>query len=81
MATWDAPLLAVGAAAEPEAEEDPAAAVDPAAAEVPLASAESAPGVGAPKVLTPDGMGPGGAEAEAPIPTKNPAPCCRKRKE
>ena len=47
------------------------AVAEPEAAEaVPLAVAEAAPGVGAPKMVTPDGVGPTGAEAEAPTPTK-----------
>lgn len=77
-ATWDAPLDVVGAAAEPEAALDPLAAAEPVAEAPPLARVESAPGVGAPKVETPDGILPTGAEADAPTPTKNPTPCCRK---
>lgn len=82
-ATWDALLLVeddVLPLAVPEAVPDPLAVADPEAAvpeaeAVPLVIAESAPGVGAPKVETPDGIGPTGADAEAPIPTKNPTPC------
>lgn len=78
-ATWDAALVEVGAAAEPEpVPEDPVAEAPE--AEV-AAEAEAAPGVGAPKTLTPDSLGPTGAEAEAPTPTKLPTPCCRKLKE
>lgn len=73
-ATWDAlaALLVdvVAALAEPEAAVDP-----PEPVALPLARAVSAPGVGAPKVETPVGISPTGAEAEAPIPTKNPTPC------
>jgi hypothetical protein len=79
-ATWDAPLVADVAAplAEPEADPLAAAEPEPEAVALPLARAESAPGVGAPKVETPDGILPTGAEAEAPIPTKNPTPCYKK---
>jgi hypothetical protein len=66
--TLDAPLVLDGVAAEPEA----------IAVALPLVRAVSAPGVGIPKLVTPDGIGPTSAEAEAPIPTKNPTPCCRK---
>lgn len=87
-ATWDAPLVVLdGVEAEPESVDpllDPLAvaaldpeAEEPLAAALPLARAVSAPGVGSPKVLTPDGIGPTSAEAEAPIPTKNPTPCCK----
>jgi hypothetical protein len=80
-AIWDAPLDEVGVAAlpEPEALLDPAEAV-PEAEAVPLPVAVSAPGVGAPKVETPDVTGLTGADAEAPTPTKNPTPCYNKRK-
>ena len=72
--TWGAPLVADGVAAEPT--DEPVALGLPVA--LPLAIAGSAPGVGAPKVVTPDGIGPTGTEAEAPMPTKNPTFCCRK---
>jgi len=52
---------------------DPEAADEPLA--VPLARAESAPGDGEPKRVTPDVAGDTDADAEAPIPTKNPSPC------
>jgi hypothetical protein len=76
-ATLDAPLVVDDVAAEPETVEpetveDPG---EPEAVALPLARAVSAPGVGAPKVETPDGIGPTSAEAEAPMPTKNPTPC------
>jgi len=66
------PEAGVVAVAEPEAA---LLAVEPDAA-LPLAEAvaEAAP-VGTPKLVTPDGMGPTGAEAEAPIPTKLPTSC------
>ena len=76
--TLDAPLAADadGDEVEPEAVPLAGAVAEPEAAEaVPLAVAEAAPGVGAPKVVTPDGIGPTGAEAEAAIPTKLPTPC------
>ena len=84
-ATWDAALLVdVEAAlpvAEPEAAADPLAlaTAEPEPVAEALGRAVSAPGVGAPKVETPVGISPTGAEAEAPIPTKNPTPCCRKK--
>lgn len=86
-ATSDAALVEDGAAAEPELVEEPAAEEAPAAEEpavaetLPLEVDEAAPGVGAPKVETPDGIGPTGAEAEAPTPTKLPTLCCRKLKD
>jgi hypothetical protein len=74
---WEAPLAVVGVAALPKSEVvvDPAAAPEPEPL-VPLGIAVSAPGVGAPKVETPDPIGPTGADAEAPTPTKNPTSCC-----
>jgi len=76
-ATWDAALpVEDGVAAEPELAEEPAVGEPAEAGEaLLLAEAEAAPGVGAPKVATPDAMGPTGAEAEAPTPTKLPTFC------
>lgn len=68
METCDAALvveLAVAAELEPEAVVELEA--------VPVLDA--APEVGAPKVLTPVGIGPTGADAEAPTPTKFPTLC------
>ena len=48
---------------------------------VPLGRAVSAPGVGAPTMETPDAIGPTGADAEAPKPTKNPTPCYKGNKK
>lgn len=72
-ATCDAAELAVAEAEEPEAEvalaePEPVATAEPEAA--PVAEAVAEPAAGEPKVVTPDGMGPTGAEAEAPTPTK-----------
>lgn len=65
----------VGVAALPESEAVPEDPADPEPEAVPLGIAESAPGVGAPKVEIPEVIGPTGADAEAPMPTKNPTPC------
>jgi hypothetical protein len=40
-----------------------------------LADPEGAPAVGVPNNVTPLGIGPGGADAEAPCPTSPPMPC------
>jgi len=73
-ATRDAALVEAGV--EPDSVEEPEAAAEPVAAE-PVAEALplAAPGVGAPKLVTPDGRGPGATEAEAPTPSRKPTPC------
>ena len=48
-----------------------------AVAAVPVAVPDAAPGVGAPKLVTPVGIGLTGADAEAPTPTKFPTLCCK----